>query len=358
MTPKQRLLAALSGRETDRVPWSPLLAYWWEAQPAGFQARGQLDFLEEIGADPLLRGFHWLFSKHYNNCEYTTAQDGKYSRITYKTPVGTLTCTHTYAERSNSWFLTEHPVKTGEDLKTLIYLYENMSIKPDYGKFVEDHAAIRERGLYVPIIGAEYKTSFQSLIEYWVGTEELVFMIEDYGELVDECVDLMQAKSLETAVISVDTPAEAFIFWEDSSTLNVSPAQFRKYTAPEIERWSALVKQVGKILIHHACGSLKHLLPDMVKTGIDSIDSISPPPTGDIGISDALDLLPGTIGIIGGIEPTVMLNTTPAELRGHVYDLIQTVTAKTKRFILANSDSCPPGVEIEKFRLISEIVRS
>ncbi|MBF0245936.1 MAG: hypothetical protein HQL31_11815, partial [Planctomycetes bacterium] len=27
-------------------------------------------------------------------------------------------------------------------------------------------------------------------------------------------------------------------------------------------------------------------------------------------------------------------------------------------FILANSDSCPPGVSIEKFRLVAEIARS
>lgn len=33
MTPKQRLLAAIQGNPIDRVPWSPFLAYWWEAQP-------------------------------------------------------------------------------------------------------------------------------------------------------------------------------------------------------------------------------------------------------------------------------------------------------------------------------------
>jgi len=30
----------------------------------------------------------------------------------------------------------------------------------------------------------------------------------------------------------------------------------------------------------------------------------------------------------------------------------------THRFILANSDSCPPGVSIEKIHLVSEMVRN
>ena len=33
MTPKERLMAALTGLPTVRTPWSPNLAYWWEAQP-------------------------------------------------------------------------------------------------------------------------------------------------------------------------------------------------------------------------------------------------------------------------------------------------------------------------------------
>ena len=42
MTAKERLLNAIRGKETDRTPWSPFLAYWWEAQPEAVTAQGQL----------------------------------------------------------------------------------------------------------------------------------------------------------------------------------------------------------------------------------------------------------------------------------------------------------------------------
>lgn len=81
------------------------------------------------------------------------------------------------------------------------------------------------------------KTPFQDLVEHWVGTEELVYMLYDEPEKVEECLEVMREKDLETVKISVDSPAEGFIFWEDSSTTNINPAIFQKYTAPIINEW-------------------------------------------------------------------------------------------------------------------------
>ena len=56
MTPKERLLAVLRGQAADRVSWSPNPAYWWEAQTDEFVKKGELEFLQNVGADPLFRG--------------------------------------------------------------------------------------------------------------------------------------------------------------------------------------------------------------------------------------------------------------------------------------------------------------
>lgn len=52
MAPKERLLAAIQGKSTDRTPWSPFLAYWWEAQSENVTKQGQLAYMESVGADP------------------------------------------------------------------------------------------------------------------------------------------------------------------------------------------------------------------------------------------------------------------------------------------------------------------
>ncbi len=355
MTPKERILFAITGKKTDRLPWSPFLAYFWEAQPQEIQQKGQEYFLNEIGADPIYRGFHQLFSRKYKHCNIREDVKGEEKFIVYETPVGNLHTRSVFSTAGNTWFLVEHPVKTREDFKILTYLNEDAIIIPDKETFLADYDRLGQRGLYVPLIGTEWKTGFQSLIETWVGTEELVYALMDYPEVVEEALNAMQKKSLATVEISIQSPAEAFIFWEDSSTTNISPALFEKYAAPEINAWGKIVHGAEKLLIHHACGHLRALISLMAKNEIDVIESISPPPTGNIELWEADEILPEHIALIGGIEPTVFLNSTLDELEEYVLKLIKKM--ENRRFVLANSDSCPPGVSIEKFKLVAEIVR-
>lgn len=309
--------------------------------------------MEEIGADPLLRGFHTLFRKEYHRIDIRETVRGQQKCVVYDTPVGQLTEGHTYVEKANTWYLTEHPVKGSEDIKILTFIYENMEITPNIASFVQDATDLGDRGLYIPVIGADMKTSFQGLVEHWIGTEELTYMLFDEPAAVENCLFAMRRRALETVEISLEAPAEAYIFWEDSSTTNISPDFFHKYTAPEISRWAEKIHVAGKLLVHHACGHLKALLPEIALTGVDVIESISPPPTGNVELWDAAKELPEQIALIGGIEPTMLLGLDLFHLESYVADLIEKM--KGKRFVLANSDSCPPGVDVEKFRLISRL---
>ena len=355
MTPKERILNALTGRETDRTPWSPFLAYYWESLPRKVQAKGQFPYLKEMGADPLLRGSHIPYTLRYHNCTITETQRNGKKYVTYETPVGSLTEIHTLSSVADSWFLTGHPVRTEEDFQVLQYIYEHLSIEENIAEFEEDHKKFGEDALLLPLIGVQYKTSFQALVEHWCGTEALTYALYDFEAAVRECLAVMDERDLETVEIAAKTSAEALLFYEDSSTTNISPAFFERYTAPAVNRWGSCLHRHGKMLIHHACGSLRDLLPLMDSTEIDVIESISPPPTGNIDIAGAYEILSDRIGLIGGIEPTFFLNCSLPELETRVAELLS--AAKGRRFVLANSDSCPPGVAYEKFTLVSRLVR-
>ncbi len=355
MSSRERLLAALSGQETDRLPWSPFLAYWWDVQPEAFREKGDCAFLKDIGADPLLRGAAQLYRIGMPGTEVTESTSGRTRRTTLHTPVGALTSLNTYVPVGNTWFLTEHPVKTVEDLKILQWINERMVISDASEDYIEARLRLGEDGLIVPILGTYMKSSFQSLVEHWVGTEELTYMLADDPEPVEECLSVMRERAAETVRISVQSEAEAFIFWEDSSTTNITPDWFSRHTAPELTQWASLIHSQGKRLIHHACGHLRGLLPLMAETGIDWIESISPPPTGNVELWEARTMLPERVGLIGGIEPTVFLQSTEVELDAYVGQLLDRMGCKN--WILANSDSCPPGVTMDKFRQVTRLVR-
>jgi uroporphyrinogen-III decarboxylase len=231
-----------------------------------------------------------------------------------------------------------------------------MIIRPDYEPIQDSLAKVGKDGLVMPLISPFLKTPFQALVEHYVGTVQLVYDLADHPQEVDALLEVMSERAMEAVRISAESPAQAFISWEDSSTTNISPKMFAHYVAPEISRWGQVVHAAGKILAHHACGHVRHLLPFLAKEEIDVVESLSPPPTGNVEVWEAQEVLGPDVGIVGGIEPTHLLNLDTDAFREYVEILLDRV--EPRHYVLANSDSCPPGVEVEKFRLVAELVRA
>ena len=355
MNSRQRLLAALRGEPVDHVPWSPFLAYYWDNLPPEVTRMGQFAYLKQMGADPLLRGFHHLVKYGYDNCERKEWISGKEQFVVFDAPVGQLRERYIYSPAGNTWFLADHPVKTGEDFKILQYIYEHMTMEPDFERYFEDRSLCGDDALILPTIGVASKTAFQSLVEHWVGTEQLAYSLADEPEVVEECLAVMQQRDEENVRISLQSGADGYIFWEDSSTTNISPAMFDAYTAPEINRWGDLIHREGGLLVHHACGLLRKLIPSMAKTNIDAIESITPPPMGNISLAEAAAMLPPEIALIGGLDPVRFLNGTLEEVCSDAETVLREMQGR--RFVLANADSCPPNVEYEKFTALARLVK-
>ncbi len=353
MMPKQRILAAIRGQAVDKIPWCPFLAYYWESLPASVTAQGQIPFLEGVGADPLLRGSHCLSRIAYGKTEIEDQTKGGERRVVYHAPAGDLVLRYTYAANGDTWFLTEHPVKRREDYAILASLFEDMTVQPDLEAFERDKAAAGDRALYVPVIGFQAKTAFQAMVEHWVGTVQLTYDLMDYPETVAACLEVLQAVDRKTLDAALESSAEAFISWEDTSTTNISPRLFAQYIAPQLNEWSDRIHGQGRLFIHHACGHVRDLLPLIAQTHIDALESLSPPPTGNATLAQARAALPDRIALIGGIEPTELLqlplNAFPAYVEGILGEM------EGSRYVLANSDSCPPGVDYAKWELITRL---
>lgn len=369
MTPRQRLLAALKGEKVDRIPWSPNLAYWTSFQSKEIMEMCEVELLESMGADPLIRGHHpnpprdkeWShlrsYDTVYHNCSIENVVDGNTRTMHIKTKIGDLKAVYVLSPEGATWFLCEHPIKTQDDYKIVKYFFDNMELIPNFKDFDDAAALYGERALIVAMLAPEInvKSSFQSLVEFWVGTEELAYAVEDYPEEVDMVVEAMRKVNRRAAEISADSNAEAFITWEDTSTTNISPAYYERYILPEINEWCTILQAKGKMYIQHACGHLAGLMDLMGSSKINGIESISPPPTGNITMKDARAALPADKFLIGGIEPTVLLNSNMEELEAYTRELLRDMEGYP--FILANSDSCPPGVDFEKFVMVSKLVK-
>ncbi|OGV71443.1 MAG: hypothetical protein A2269_00610 [Lentisphaerae bacterium RIFOXYA12_FULL_60_10] len=356
MTSNERILASLQGKPVDHIPFCPFLAYVWEHFPQAIRDKGQLAFHHRIGADPLWRGAPCpVKAIPPADMECRTTEGRGRTETEIRTPAGTLHLAYARSETGNTSFLVEHPLKTESDYKVQLWIETNTTLVLDLAP-VNDHFAGEGReGFSLGMLIPRGKSAFQSLVEHHVGTEELAYALADFPETVEALWKTMVEKNTEAARLSVHSPYTHFITWEDSSTQNYSPTQYDTFIGSEITGWCNLLSNHGRHYIQHACGHLAALVGRMKAQGVHSVESISPPPTGNITIRDARKVIGSSMGIIGGIEPTRFLQLSETQLKPYVESVIR--DAAGGPFILANSDSCPPGVTIEKFEQVAGVAR-
>ena len=104
--------------------------------------------------------------------------------------------------------------------------------------------------LAMPVV-ANAQTDTQRLVVWLKSGQKVYHDLNDEPETVEDCLEVMRARDEETVRASLDSRADGFIFWEDSSTTNISPDLFNRYTAPELNEWGRLLHANGKLLIHH-----------------------------------------------------------------------------------------------------------
>ena len=356
MTSKERLIAAIEGNDIDHIPFSPNLAYLWEHFPDDIQKKGQLDFLKMIGADPLWRGAPCPVKEILPEMDKKEFVENDRKVTVFSTPVGQLRLGYMKSDHGNTEFLVEHPLKTENDYKVQMWIEENTKFEYDPEPVKEHFKGEGREGLSLGMLLPRSKSAFQHLVEHLAGTEELVYALMDFPETVTMLWEKMVENNLKAAKIAAAADYDYFITWEDSSTQNYSPTQYKQYISSEIQQWCKILKEHDKKYIQHACGHVKDLVLQMKMDGVFAVESISPPPTGNIEIKDAREKVGSDFGIIGGIEPTKFLHYDTNQLGKYVEQIIK--EGKGGPFILGNSDSCPPGVTIEKFKLVADIARA
>ena len=356
LTSAERIALALAGQPVDRLPFCPFLAYVWEYFPSAVQQRGMLAFHHEVGADPLWRGAPCPVSQSTPGVEWRSRAEGELTIAECDTPVGSLRQVTRSSPTGNTTFLIEHPLKTEEDFKAQLWLEEHAEVRYTPQAMTEHLQGSGQEGFSLGMLIPRCKSAFQHMIEHLVGTEELNYALDDFPETVEALWAAMVANHLHAVRLAADSPYTYFITWEDSSTQNYSPAQYDRFIDAEIRQWCAILADHDKRYVQHACGHVRELVTRMADAGVAAVESISPPPTGNIALRDARAKVGARLGIIGGIEPTQFLNLSLDALGPYVEQVI--ADGAGGPFVLANSDSCPPGVTVEKFKRVAEVARA
>ena len=105
----------------------------------------------------------------------------------------------------------------------------------------------------------------------------------------------------------------------------------------------------------HTCGSIGDRLELMIESGLNGVDTLDPPPLGDVVLADAVERLKGRAFIKGNIDPVnTMLRGTVEQVRDDARARIETA-GPHGGYILSTACSVSPHTPPENLAALAEV---
>lgn len=194
----------------------------------------------------------------------------------------------------HEWYLDEwrqeYLVKNSGDYRIVAHALAGTKYSATDEYFEQSENELSERGLTIGHItwtGMEKRTPLQSIQIDMAGLERFSMDLAcEQPELI-ELIEIMNEQMVEVFRCVLQTKAQQIKLWENLSIETMGPAVYRKYLIPLYERILKTIEGSNKRIVMHYDGKLKVIAGDIRKLRFDGIDSLTPPPEGDMAIAEA-----------------------------------------------------------------------
>jgi uroporphyrinogen decarboxylase len=189
------------------------------------------------------------------------------------------------------------------------------------------------------------------------GLEAMMIDMVEAPEWVEEFFDALIEFQLVSLREYLKYDVHGVLFgddWGQQQGLLFSPATWRRFFKPRMARLASEVKAAGKVAMHHSCGKVQSLFPDMIEIGIDVFNPFQP---------DVMDVYEikrqygDMLTFYGGVSVQSLLPLgTPGEVRDEVKRLMEEV-GQGGGFIIAPSHHMPGDIPVENMVAFIDAVR-
>jgi hypothetical protein len=344
------------GAHTGGVLWQPRLEFWYQVNkkrgnlPPHLKDATLLDLYDYCHAS--VRYFVSPLRHEYRNVETRDEWiDAKTRRITHETPVGRLTEAIHYDEWDLSAYHSEYRLKTPEDFKVYEYMLQDEVWSWDQAGYEAQIAAAGGRG--APQFYFR-RSPIQGLFIENMGFENTIFMLADQPKVIEEYVEIAAAADNALYDVLCASPIDILNFGENIDAHMDPPPVWRKHLLPYYRRRVEQLRAGGKLTHIHIDGAMRPLIRDIRESPFDAIEAATPLPQGDVTNSQMKDALGDKI-LLDGIPAVYFLPMYPVE------ELIECTREIVElfhpRLVLGISDEIPPDGDIERVRMIGEMVQ-
>jgi hypothetical protein len=319
---RQRFEAALAGKP---IEWPVYAVYDWFVLhrpidwPSLF-ARG----LGKINHANLLDAVR----PHLEIHESTTPTDRGLRRdVTWVTDRGEL----------HEWYMgewrQEYLVKSPRDYRVLHRALEDATFTANASYFEAAETEVGQRGITVGQMG---RTPLMELQIDRAGLARFSMDLADGRPELMDLMDLMNVQMLEAARQAALTPAWYVKLWENLSLETIGAVVYRRHLVPQYRKLLEIFRAAEKRLLVHYDGKLRLIASDVAALDL-GIDSLTPPPEGDMSVAEARAAWPDKFLWLH--PPLGWHEETAAEFERRIRNMVR--DAGPRRFCLMLSEEVP-----------------
>lgn len=329
MTPRERLLTAISNGKPDRLPGQ---VHGWMAYYLTnyLGCCDQFEAYERFGLDMAIYGgprmdfsekdlANWQVERR----DLGTDADGTYSWIDIiTTPGGTLRSTGS-GNAVTAW-VTEPLIKTREDFD----LFDRYCPTPSSvdGTPIRDMLdRLGDRGIVRGgIWGYGQVGAWQSFC-YMVGTQEAIMFAMDDPEWVHHVEQRIVDKQLRyIEMMAGEVPLDLIELGGGAgSNTVISPKLHAEFCVPYDRQQVDALHASGYKVVYHLCGGLMQMLDNVITNGSDGLETMTPPSMGgDCDLAECSSRVGDKLFFVGGFDQnTGFEHGSPEIVRKMVHEL-------------------------------------
>ncbi|MFH0963424.1 MAG: uroporphyrinogen decarboxylase family protein [Planctomycetota bacterium] len=211
----------------------------------------------------------------------------------------------------------------------------------DYSDYVSDHAYVGDAGH----CGLWLSTP----IDWWSGLrgspEKAIYDLADHPELMK---DLFAAYTRYAAALIADflaryrAIADSIGLGGSTTSMSViSPALLREHAVGFVRAIKGEAARCGVPVQYHMCGRSREAIPILVEAGVDGMDALECPPTGNVDLAEVKRLFGSRISLRGNVNSiTVMLRGSPRDVERDVLRCME-AAKKGGGYVLGVGDQAP-----------------
>jgi corrinoid protein of di/trimethylamine methyltransferase len=394
MTQKERILMAMRGEIPDMLPYTPRFDLWYNANsyrgtlPKRHQGRTADEIARAEGwalhkvipellevVDPqenATRGIG-LYGLKENGYKITFSPnvklevnkirrgDEEATRVEYHTPKGVVSTQEVINEEmrqagvSITW-VQEHGIKQPEDYEIWAYIFENITVTPDYERYRAWQHRIGEDG--VAVMMATFSASpIHHIQRDFLDATEFFLHYKDHHRPMRRLADAIGTVYDQILKVVGDSPAEVVLWGANYDDMITYPPYFQSELTPWLRKASEYLASKGKLVICHCDGENQGLIDLIADSGMHVAEAVCCAPMTKLPIETYYErwCQTGKLTVMGGLIQSLLSPATAStdDLKAYLDHFFKAV-APGRRIIMSVADTTPPNADFERLVRVGE----